>query len=56
MEREIVLIHGAFAGPWCLENYAAFFRGRGWTWCCPRLTGHLGGLMGASELAGRAHS
>ena len=25
-------------------------------WCCPRLTGHLGGLMGASELAGRAHS
>ena len=24
-------------------------------WCCPRLTGHLGGLMGASELARRAH-
>jgi HSP20 family molecular chaperone IbpA len=24
-------------------------------WCCPRLTGHLGGLLGASELAWRAH-
>ncbi len=24
-------------------------------WCCPYLTGHLGGLMGASELARRAH-
>jgi transposase len=25
-------------------------------WCCPRLTGHLGGLTGTSELARRAHS
>ena len=24
--------------------------------CCPRLTGHLGGLTGTSELARRAHS
>ena len=30
-------------------------RGLWGRWCCPRLTGHLGGLMGASELARRAH-
>ena len=42
MEREIVLIHGAFAGPWCLENYAAFFRGRGWTAHVPALRFHGG--------------
>lgn len=25
-------------------------------WSCPRFSGHLGGLEGSSELAGRAHS
>ena len=24
MTKEIVLIHGAFAGPWCMEDYARF--------------------------------
>ena len=26
MTKEIVLIHGAFAGPWCMKDYAGFFR------------------------------
>lgn len=26
MTKEIVLIHGAFAGPWCMADYAGFFR------------------------------
>lgn len=42
MEREIVLIHGAFAGPWCMKDYAAFFRGQGWTVHVPALRFHGG--------------
>ena len=26
MANPLVLIHGAFAGPWCLENFTNFFR------------------------------
>ncbi|MEM8631940.1 MAG: alpha/beta hydrolase [Pseudomonadota bacterium] len=30
MTKDIVLIHGAFAGPWSMDLYAGFFRARGW--------------------------
>ncbi|TMV09606.1 alpha/beta hydrolase [Ruegeria sediminis] len=42
MTKEIVLIHGAFAGPWCMEDYAGFFRDRGWTVHTPALRYHGG--------------
>ncbi|WP_170572534.1 alpha/beta hydrolase [Ruegeria atlantica] len=40
MTKEIVLIHGAFAGPWCMQDYAGFFRDRGWTVHTPALRYH----------------
>ncbi len=40
MTKHIVLIHGAFAGPWCMEGYAGFFRDRGWTVHTPALRYH----------------
>ncbi len=36
----IVLIHGAFAGPWCLDNFTTFLRARGWTCHAPALRYH----------------
>ncbi len=42
MTNEIVLIHGAFAGPWCMEDYAGFFRDRGRTVHTPALRYHDG--------------
>ena len=39
---DIVLIHGAFAGPWCLDNYRRFFEDRGWTCHAPALRFHDG--------------
>jgi len=42
MPKEIVLIHGAFAGPWCMEGYAGFFRDRGWTVHTPAFRYHGG--------------
>jgi pimeloyl-ACP methyl ester carboxylesterase len=40
MENAVVLIHGAFAGPWCLENFRSYFQGRGWTCHAPALRYH----------------
>lgn len=42
MTRDIVLIHGAFAGPWCMADYAEFFRNREWTVHTPALRFHGG--------------
>ena len=42
MAKTVVLIHGAFAGPWCLENYETYFRKRGWTCYAPALRHHDG--------------
>ncbi|NOE26469.1 alpha/beta hydrolase [Ruegeria sp. HKCCD6157] len=42
MTKEFVLIHGAFAGPWCMQDYATFFRDRGWTVHVPALRYHDG--------------
>ena len=42
MDKQIVLIHGAFAGPWCMEDYAGFLRARGWTVHTPALRFHGG--------------
>ncbi|WP_425077969.1 alpha/beta fold hydrolase [Ruegeria denitrificans] len=42
MTKEIVLIHGAFAGPWCMQDYAALLRDRGWTVHVPALRYHDG--------------
>ena len=42
MEKSIVLIHGAFAGPWCLDTYKGFFEARGWTCHAPALRYHDG--------------
>ena len=40
MPPPIVLIHGAFAGPWCMANFAGYFRDRGWTCHTPALRHH----------------
>ena len=40
MRPPVVLIHGAFAGPWCLENFTAFLQARGWTCHVPALRYH----------------
>ncbi len=42
MRPPVVLIHGAFAGPWCMENFAAFLQDRGWTCHRPALRYHCG--------------
>ena len=42
MDHPVVLIHGAFAGPWCMENFAGYFRERGWTCHVPALRYHDG--------------
>lgn len=42
MGKSIVLIHGAFAGPWCLDTYKTFFEERGWTCHAPALRHHDG--------------
>ncbi|MEM1129324.1 MAG: alpha/beta hydrolase [Pseudomonadota bacterium] len=42
MTKEIVLIHGAFAGPWCMEDYAGYFRERGWVVHMPAFRFHGG--------------
>jgi len=42
MGKSIVLIHGAFAGPWCLDTYKGFFGARGWTVHAPALRYHDG--------------
>jgi non-heme chloroperoxidase len=42
MGRPIVLIHGAFAGPWCLDNFTTFFQARDWTCHAPALRYHDG--------------
>lgn len=40
MPPPIVLIHGAFAGPWCMADFAGYFRDRGWTCHTPALRYH----------------
>lgn len=42
MGKSVVMIHGAFAGPWCWDNYTAFFSDRGWTCHTPALRYHGG--------------
>ncbi len=41
MTRTIVMIHGAFAGGWCFENFAAVLGARGWTCHAPNLRFHV---------------
>lgn len=40
MDSPIVLIHGAFGGPWCMENFATHFRDAGWACHSPVLRFH----------------
>ncbi len=40
MAREIVLIHGAFAGPWCWDHFKSYFQNLGWTCHTPALRYH----------------
>lgn len=42
MKPPIVLIHGAFAGPWCWDDFIGFFGNRGWTCHAPALRYHGG--------------
>jgi non-heme chloroperoxidase len=42
MTKSVVMIHGAFAGPWCWDNYRAFFSKHGWTCHTPTLRYHGG--------------
>ena len=36
----VVMIHGAFAGPWCFDDLGQAFRDRGWRVDCPALRHH----------------
>ena len=40
MTAPVVLIHGAFAGPWSMADFAGYFRERGWTCHTPALRYH----------------
>jgi pimeloyl-ACP methyl ester carboxylesterase len=40
MKKTGVLIHGAFGGAWCMENFAEFFRRHGWICHTPNLRFH----------------
>ncbi len=40
MPKTIVMIHGAFAGGWCFENFAHALAGQGWTCHAPDLRFH----------------
>ena len=40
MDHPVILIHGAFAGPWCMDKFAGYFRDRGWTCHVPALRYH----------------
>ncbi|MEM7221525.1 MAG: alpha/beta hydrolase [Pseudomonadota bacterium] len=42
MANSVVLIHGAFAGPWTMETFAGKFRDRGWDCHTPALRFHDG--------------
>lgn len=42
MTRDIVMIHGAFAGPSSWKTYAEYFRDRGWSFHTPAFRGHGG--------------
>jgi pimeloyl-ACP methyl ester carboxylesterase len=42
MSDTVVLIHGAFAGPWSMDNFAGFFRDRGFACHTPALRYHDG--------------
>ncbi|MEM7119717.1 MAG: alpha/beta hydrolase [Pseudomonadota bacterium] len=42
MDKQVVLIHGAFAGPWSMEKFAGYFENRGWTSHTPALRFHDG--------------
>ncbi len=45
MSQTIVMIHGAFAGAWCFDNFADAFRARGWTCHAPDLRFHGAGTI-----------
>jgi len=51
MAKHVILIHGAFAGPWSFENYRAFFTDRGWTCHTPALRFHHGDPAAESDPA-----
>ena len=40
MPKEVVFIHGAFAGPWCWDQYKSYFQDLGWTCHTPALRYH----------------
>lgn len=40
MVKEVVLIHGAFAGPWCWDSFKSYFQNLGWTCHTPTLRYH----------------
>jgi non-heme chloroperoxidase len=40
VKGSIVCIHGAFAGGWCFERFAAVFKANDWTCEAPDLLGH----------------
>lgn len=42
MGKHVVLLHGAFAGPWCMETWRGFLEDRGWTCHVPALRHHGG--------------
>ncbi|MEM7444131.1 MAG: alpha/beta hydrolase [Pseudomonadota bacterium] len=40
MKLPLVFLHGAFAGPWCMEPFAGYFAERGWECHVPALRYH----------------
>ena len=47
MKPPLVFLHGAFAGPWCMEPFAGYFAERGWTCHVPALRHHDADPSGA---------
>jgi len=49
MSKTVVMIHGAFAGGWCFENFADALGERGWTCHAPDLRFHGDGSIAAPD-------
>jgi non-heme chloroperoxidase len=49
--KTIVMIHGAFAGPWCFDRFRPVFEQRGWTCDAVTLPAHGGAPDDTSRLA-----
>ena len=49
MSKDIVMLHGASAGGWCLDKFRGVFESEGWTVHTPDLIGHGKDKTGADQ-------